>query len=192
MTVFSTSAELAAASAPGAVSSTPRRTAWWVASGLGLLGAGALAAALVTQPAPDAAAPLKTATKAAGVKPSNRATEVRAAACAECGTVESVKAETQKGEATGLGAVAGGVLGGVVGHQMGEGNGKKAMTVIGAVGGGLAGHEVEKRARSVTAYQVRVSMDDGSTRTVTQSTAPAVGARVEINGQHLKPLAAKS
>jgi outer membrane lipoprotein SlyB len=158
---------------------------------LGLLGAGALAAALVAKPAPDVPEPVKAPTKTAMVaKPAAR-TVASAAVCATCGTVESVKSETRKGEGTGLGAVAGGVLGGVLGHQVGNGNGKKAMTVIGAVGGGLAGHEVEKRARSTTLFQVRISMDDGSTRTVTQSTAPAVGARVEIEGERLKPLPVK-
>ena len=59
----------------------------------------------------------------------------------------------------------GGVLGGVVGHQAGGGSGKTALTVLGAIGGGLAGHEVEKRVRSETVYDVHVRMEDGSTRT---------------------------
>jgi outer membrane lipoprotein SlyB len=71
---------------------------------------------------------------------------------------------------------------------MGGGNGKKAMTVLGAVGGGFAGHEVEKRARSTTVYQVRLRMDDGTTRTVTQQTAPAVGGRFEVEGSTLKAI----
>jgi outer membrane lipoprotein SlyB len=79
----------------------------------------------------------------------------------------------------------------VVGHQVGGGNGKKAMTVLGAVGGGLAGHEIEKHARATTVYHVQLRMDDGSKRTVTQTTSPAVGARFDVQGQELKPLAAK-
>ena len=67
----------------------------------------------------------------------------RAALCAICGVVESVSQIQQKGQGTGLGAVAGGLLGGVVGHQIGGGNGKTAMTVLGAIGGGVAGNEVE-------------------------------------------------
>ena len=50
----------------------------------------------------------------------------------------------------------------------------------GAVGGGFAGHEIEKQARATTVYKVTVRMDDGSTRTVTQHTAPAVGARIQL------------
>lgn len=179
-------------SAPGAVPSTiAKPIVWWVAGGLGLLGAGALAAALVAGPKTDEA-PLKAKDAAVAKSASPKtATKVAAVAvCAVCGTVESVKTEKQKGEGTGLGAVGGAVIGGVVGHQMGGGDGKKALTVLGAVGGGIAGHEVEKRARSTTTYQVQLRMDDGSTRTVTQSTAPAVGARFEIQGNQLKPLAA--
>ncbi|WP_234413730.1 glycine zipper 2TM domain-containing protein [Ideonella sp. A 288] len=106
-------------------------------------------------------------------------------ACAECGVVESVAAVVQKGEGSGVGAVAGGVLGGVLGHQIGGGNGRKAMTVIGAVGGGLAGHEIEKRQRSTTSYRVKVRMDDGSMRTVNRSEPIASGTRVTVDGNGL-------
>jgi len=192
----SSSLALDPSATPGAAAASPRRTAWWVAGGLGVVGAGALAAALTSGPKPapvDAAAPVAVVVPAKGkanhVKPAPAATTTAAAdVCANCGTVESVKAETRKGEGTGIGAVAGGVLGGVVGHQMGGGNGKKAMTVLGAVGGGFAGHEVEKRARSTTVYQVRLRMDDGTTRTVTQQAAPAVGGRFEVEGSTLKAI----
>ena len=71
-------------------------------------------------------------------------------------------------------------------NQIGKGDGRKAMTVVGAVGGGLAGHEIEKRARSETVYSVKVRMDDGSLRTTTQRQAPAVGQRVTLDGQTLR------
>jgi outer membrane lipoprotein SlyB len=60
------------------------------------------------------------------------------------------------------------------------------MTVIGAVGGGLAGHEIEKRARAETIYEVRVRLDDGSVRTITQKTAPTPGARVVVEGNSMR------
>jgi len=109
-----------------------------------------------------------------------------AALCASCGIVESVNAVQEKGEGSGVGAVAGGVLGGVVGHQVGGGNGKTAMTVLGAIGGGLAGHEVEKRVRSETRYDVRVRMEDGSSRVFHQTQSIAVGARVVAEGSALR------
>lgn len=113
-----------------------------------------------------------------------------AVACANCGVIEAVRAVQQKGQGSGVGAVAGGVLGGVVGNQMGKGSGKTAMTVLGAIGGGFAGNEVEKQTRTVTVYEVRVRMDDGSVRTFTQSTEPAPGTRVEVNGHSFRAIEA--
>ncbi|AKJ31069.1 glycine zipper 2TM domain-containing protein [Caldimonas brevitalea] len=113
-----------------------------------------------------------------------------AAVCRHCGVVESVRAVQHKGEGTGVGAVAGGVVGGLLGNQVGKGNGRKAMTVVGAVGGGFAGHEIEKRARSVTVYRVKVRMDDGTLRTVSHPQAPAVGQRVTVQGRTLRMAAA--
>jgi outer membrane lipoprotein SlyB len=120
-------------------------------------------------PAARAAAPAKTAS-----------------VCTTCGVVESVTPVKQKGEGTGVGAVGGAVVGGLLGNQMGGGNGKKAMTVIGAVGGGMAGHEIEKRARGTTAYRVSVRMNDGSVRTVTQPNAPVVGQKVTVSGGQVR------
>lgn len=109
-----------------------------------------------------------------------------ASVCASCGQVESVSAVKHKGEGTGLGVVGGAVVGGLLGSQVGGGSGKNVATVLGAVGGGVAGNEVEKRARATTVYQVRVRMDDGSLRTLTQSTAPAVGQKVTVEGTALR------
>lgn len=116
----------------------------------------------------------------------HRSVAEAAPVCRDCGTVESVQAEHRKGEGSGVGAVAGGVLGGLVGNQMGRGNGKTAMTVLGAVGGGFAGNAVEKNMKAYTVYHVKVRMADGSQRSFTERTAPAVGSRVVVEGSHLK------
>lgn len=134
--------------------------------------------------APKAPAPQPVAKPAA--KAPATAGKTAAVSCASCGVVEAVTPVQQKGEGSGVGAVGGAVVGGLLGNQMGSGGGKKAMTVIGAVGGGLAGNEIEKRQRATTVYQVKVRMDDGSTRTVTQSTAPTVGQKVTVEGQQVK------
>ncbi len=134
------------------------------------------------QPAPRAVA-TKPATQPA---PAERTAAAAPAPCNTCGVVEAVTPYQQKGEGTGIGAVAGGVIGGVLGNQVGGGSGKKAMTVIGAVGGGMAGHEIEKRQRSTTMYSVQVRMQDGTVRTVRQATAPAVGQKVTVEGSQLK------
>ncbi len=114
------------------------------------------------------------------------AAQPAAAVCQDCGVVESVVAEKRKGEGTGVGAVAGGVIGGLIGNQMGDGNGRKAMTVLGAVGGGLAGHEVEKHHRATTVYVTQVRMQDGSLRTFTRSAAMPVGQAVTVRGNSLR------
>lgn len=102
--------------------------------------------------------------------------------CANCGVVASVNAIAQKGEGSGLGAIAGGVLGGVLGHQVGGGTGKKIATVAGAAGGAYAGHQVEKNMKSTTHYDVVVNMDDGTTRTFSYDTQPAfqAGSKVRV------------
>jgi outer membrane lipoprotein SlyB len=127
------------------------------------------------------------ATSSAAARPAPALAEpVAAAVCNACGVIEAVTPFEKKGEGTGIGAVAGGVIGGVVGNQVGGGNGRKAMTVLGAVGGGVAGHEIEKRQRSTTLYAVKVRMEDGSLRSVTQSTAPTVGQKVTLDGSQIK------
>jgi outer membrane lipoprotein SlyB len=92
-----------------------------------------------------------------------------AAVCGNCGVVQSVTSYRVKGEGTGLGAVAGGVLGGVVGNQFGGGNGRTALTLLGAGGGAYAGHEVEKNVRTTVRYQMKVRMNDGSVKTYTSA-----------------------
>jgi outer membrane lipoprotein SlyB len=145
------------------------------------------------KPAPLAAKPARSTSKP--VPPTHAPAQAErgvhvgtrtAAVCASCGTVESVTPVQQKGQGTGLGAVAGGVLGGVLGHQVGGGNGKTAMTVLGAVGGGFAGNEVEKRARSETLFDVRVRMEDGSVRAFQRAQSLAVGTSVIVEGTTLR------
>lgn len=115
--------------------------------------------------------------------------------CADCGTVEAVTAVQRQGDVNGvavgnttigLGTVAGGVVGGLLGNQVGGGSGKTAMTVLGAAGGAFAGNQIEKNMKKVTVYQVRVRMNDGSTRNVEVSTSIPVGSRVIVEGNNLR------
>ncbi|HQS30944.1 glycine zipper 2TM domain-containing protein [Polaromonas sp.] len=119
----------------------------------------------------------------------------RAVACATCGTVESTVAVQRQGQVNGvavgnttigIGTVAGGLIGGVLGNQVGGGNGKTAMTVLGAAGGAYAGNAVEKNMKKVTVYQMRVRMNDGSVRTIEQPGAVAVGSRVVVEGNSMR------
>ena len=106
--------------------------------------------------------------------------------CEDCGVVESVRAIELKGEGSGVGAVAGGVVGGILGNPVGGGNGRTAMTVVGAGAGAYAGHELEKNMKRSVSYEIRVRMDDRSTRTF-RSTQPdiGVGQRVSVRDGRL-------
>jgi outer membrane lipoprotein SlyB len=111
---------------------------------------------------------------------------VAAARCTDCGVVDSVRAVEVKGDGSGLGAVAGGVLGGVLGHQVGGGNGRTAMTVVGAGAGAYAGNEVEKNMKKNVSYEIRVRMDDNSYRTFHAAHADVgVGQRVKVRDGQL-------
>ena len=144
--------------------------------------------------APAKPAPAKPKQQAAPVQPAPVAQAApaqplqttRAAVCSTCGTIESVQAVQEQGQGSGLGAVAGAAAGGLLGNQVGGGNGKKAMTVIGAAGGAFAGHEVEKRARASTSYDVRVRMEDGSVRSFRRAEPMTVGTRVVADGNSLR------
>ena len=98
--------------------------------------------------------------------------------CANCGVVESVSAIEVKGQGSGIGAVAGGITGAL----LGKGNGRTAVTVLGAAGGAYAGNEIEKNTHKHTSYRIRVRMSDNSIRTLYQREAPGVssGDRVKI------------
>ncbi|HEY9318250.1 MULTISPECIES: glycine zipper 2TM domain-containing protein [unclassified Achromobacter] len=116
-------------------------------------------------------------------------------ACKSCGVVESVR-QVQvpaKDDSNHLvGTIGGGVVGGVVGNQFGGGSGKTALTVLGAVGGALAGREVERNIRqqqTVTHYELTVRMGDGSARQFrsAQPFAFASGDRVRVENNQLVP-----
>ena len=105
--------------------------------------------------------------------------------CRECGTVTGIREINKPGQASGVGAVAGGVLGGVLGRSLGGSNHRTAGTVVGAAGGAVAGHMIEKKAREGKVFEIGVNFDDGSSRVFTQETHPSwnQGSRVKlVNG----------
>lgn len=93
----------------------------------------------------------------------------------------------QPGTSSGVGAVAGAALGGLVGNQVGSGSGKTIATLLGVVGGSIAGDTVEKRMKHETRYRVDVRMEDGSLRTIEQTQPATVGERVTLDGDILRP-----
>ena len=133
---------------------------------------------------------------AAAQNPSGTATGTPAAAakgCATCGTIQSIRYVEQKGQGSGAGAVVGGVLGGVVGHQFGSGRGNTVATVAGVGVGAVAGNAVEKNVKKTSYYEVTVRLDNGGTRSISQSAKPALreGDRVRIESDNRLALLAK-
>ncbi|MCD0506251.1 glycine zipper 2TM domain-containing protein, partial [Bordetella petrii] len=140
---------------------------------------------------PPQPAPAKVATAPKAAKP-----PAPKASCANCGVVETIRPIQVPAQSSGghniIGTVAGGVVGGIVGNQFGGGSGKDALTVVGALGGALAGHEIERNIRqqqTVTHYEMLVRMNDGSTRTFrsSQPFAYASGDHVRVENGQLLP-----
>jgi outer membrane lipoprotein SlyB len=109
-------------------------------------------------------------------------------ACTTCGVIDGYSAVQLKGQNNGVGAVAGGLGGALVGSKIAGRSNHTLGGVIGAVGGGLLGNAIESHERTVTAYDVRVRMADGSIRTVRQSYVPNVGQRVNVEGNTLRAI----
>ncbi|RJG24746.1 glycine zipper 2TM domain-containing protein [Massilia cavernae] len=102
--------------------------------------------------------------------------------CSNCGNVESIRTITHRAEGSGLGAAGGAVLGGLLGSQIGGGDGKKLATVAGAVGGAVVGNQIEGNMRATRSYEIRVRLDDGTSRTFRQQSEPRwrTGQRVNV------------
>lgn len=77
--------------------------------------------------------------------------------------------QLQSNQQVGVGAVVGGLVGLGVGSLIGGGTGRDVAMVVGAIGGAVAGHEVEKRNTSPEpGQQVVVRLSNGVLVTVTQ------------------------
>jgi outer membrane lipoprotein SlyB len=102
--------------------------------------------------------------------------------CSNCGNVEAVREIKTRAQGSGVGAAGGAILGGLLGNQVGGGHGRQLATVAGAVGGAVVGNQVEGNMKATTSYEIRVRLDDGSSRTFHQQRAPGWrnGDRVRV------------
>ncbi len=108
---------------------------------------------------------------------------------ARTGTVESVREVVEQKDASGLGMIAGGLIGGGLGSLVGGGTGRTVATVVGALGGGYVGNQLEQRNTQVV-YQIGVKYDDGTWATIRQ-TAPTglhIGDRVAVTDNSIELL----
>lgn len=86
---------------------------------------------------------------------------------------------------TGVGAVIGGIAGAGLGNLIGRGTGRDVATVLGAIGGGLLGNQVQQNYdQPIPGQQVLVRIDNGVLVAVTQPVNPALypGRRVYVEG----------
>lgn len=93
--------------------------------------------------------------------------------CADCGIVTRINTVASgRAAPTATGAVLGGIVGAVAGHEISDHTGgsrgnKNIAAAAGAVGGALAGNQIQKNVTSDT-YDISVRMDDGRTIVVNQ------------------------
>lgn len=115
----------------------------------------------------------------------------KTAAKGQLGYVESVREVTVQGKTQGIGAAGGVGIGAILGNKVGESTGNKGLaTVIGAVGGGVLGNEIEKRQRETRQWEIGVRLDNGTTKTLTSPSQPFwnAGDRVRYVDGRLQPV----
>ena len=98
--------------------------------------------------------------------------------CADCGTVVTTNRKDEKGSGT-AGTVIGGVGGAVAGNVIGH---NTTSTVLGGVGGAVAGNMIGKKMTGKKIWSVQVKMDNGSVRDVDFASDPNFkqGERVRV------------
>lgn len=93
--------------------------------------------------------------------------------CADCGIVTRInQIASGRSAPSATGAVLGGIVGAVAGHEISDHTGgsrgnKNIAAAAGAVGGALAGNQIQKNVTSDT-FDITVRMDDGRTVVVNQ------------------------
>ena len=106
-------------------------------------------------------------------------------------TVESIRevVEHKNSPSNPLGMIAGGLIGGGLGSLIGGGSGRTAATIIGALGGGYVGHNIQNSQTQVV-WEIGVKYDNGSWGTVRQTASPPfrIGDRVLVTDQRLEYL----
>ena len=102
----------------------------------------------------------------------------------QLGTVLALVPVRIQPAASGLGQIGGLAAGGFLGHQIGNGNGRTAATVIGAIAGAIVGNRAEASMTQSGGEQVTVRLQGGQVIAVTQAAdvSLAVGEQVQVVG----------
>lgn len=97
-------------------------------------------------------------------------------------TVEAVRQVMIQRDSKGVGIVGGAVVGGLAGSTIGGGKGQDIATVLGAIGGLVAGQAIEEKANQKPGLEITVKYDSGETRIIVQEADVDVkpGDRVQV------------
>ncbi len=97
-------------------------------------------------------------------------------------TVEAVREVMIQRDSKGIGVVGGAVVGGLAGSGVGGGRGQDIATVLGAIGGMVAGQAIEEKANQKPGLEITVKYDSGETRIIVQEADVQVrpGDRVQV------------
>ena len=108
---------------------------------------------------------------------------------ARVGTIESIQQVDRQKYQPGTGAVTGALIGGGLGSIAGQGWGKAAAVIVGAVGGGIVGNEMQKNQTELI-WEIGIRYDDGGYGTITQAQSPGlrIGDRVRVTDTGLELL----
>lgn len=125
---------------------------------------------------------------AAGISSEPVRVNVAAGAAGPVATFGTVISVTQVGGASGVGAVGGAAVGAAVANQFGRGTGRAALTVLGAVGGAMAGHQVEQNMRGSSMWETTVQVDGGGVTRIRHPYPPRwqAGSRVRVTGNAIQ------
>lgn len=88
---------------------------------------------------------------------------VERARCADCALVESIRTvEVASSGPAYFGAVAGGIAGALFGDQIGKAHERHVTRLLGALGGAVVGHEIERSASRRTQYEATFRLPGGA------------------------------
>lgn len=97
-----------------------------------------------------------------------RADETQREQTIKMATVESVRKVMIQRDSKGIGVIGGAVVGGLAGSTAGGGRGQDIATVLGAIGGMVAGQAIENQANQREGLEVVIKYDSGETRVIVQ------------------------
>ncbi len=83
-------------------------------------------------------------------------------------TVEAVRKVMIQRDSKGIGLIGGAAVGGIAGSGMGGGRGQDIATVLGAIGGLVAGQAIENQANQREGLEITLKYDSGETRVIVQ------------------------